>query len=277
MQDHPGVAQHYTHGGLLDAIRAGVAALGKTTDKINVDDLAPVDEFHIGGRKASVEFFGQLDFSATHHVLDVGCGLGGPARFAATRYGCRVTGIDLTPEYVETGKVLCQWTSLDDLVSLHQGSALSMPFLDRAFDGAYMMHVGMNISDKAKLCSEVHRTLQSGSLFGIYDIMQIGDGDLTYPVPWATTADTSVVSSAEQYKSALRDAGFAVVVERNRRGFALAFFEELRARTAASGPPPLGLQVLMGASAPVKIQNMIANIAAGRIAPVEVIARKVIE
>ncbi len=277
MQDQQSIAQHYTHGGLLDAIRAGVTALGKTSDKINVDDLAPVDEFHIGGRKASVEFFDQLHFSSTHHVLDVGCGLGGPARFAASRYGCRVTGIDLTLEYIETGKVLCQWTGLDDLVSLHQGSALSMPFLDRAFDGAYMMHVGMNISDKAKLCSEVHRTLQSGSLFGIYDIMKIGDGDLTYPVPWATTADTSVVSAPEQYKSALRDAGFAIVLERNRRDFALAFFEELRARTAAGGPPPLGLHVLMGASAPVKIQNMIANIAAGRIAPVEVIARKVIE
>ncbi len=275
MPDHQTVAQHYTHGGLLDAIRKGVIALGKTPATVNVDDIAPVDEFHIGGRKASVEFFDQLHFSSSHHVLDVGCGLGGPARFAASRYGCRVTGIDLTPEYVETGKVLCQWTGLDDRVSLHQGSALAMPFSGGAFDGAYMMHVGMNISDKAKLCSEVHRTLRTRSLFGIYDIMRIGDGDLTYPVPWATTAATSVVSSPEQYKAALRDAGFAIVVERNRRDFALGFFEELRARTAAaSGPPPLGLHVLMGASAPTKIQNMIANIAAGRIAPVEVIARK---
>lgn len=273
MQDQS-VRQHYTHGRLLDAIRAGVSALGKTSATVNVDDLAPVDEFHIGGRKASVEFFDQLHFSSVQNVLDVGCGLGGPARFAASRYGCRVTGIDLTSEYVETGKVLCQWTGLDDRVSLHQGSALSMPFLDSAFDGAYMMHVGMNISDKPKLCSEVQRTLRTGSLFGIYDIMRIGEGELTYPVPWATTADTSVVAAPEQYKAALRDAGFAFVVERNRRDFALAFFEELRARTAASGPPPLGLQVLMGASAAQKIQNMIANISAGRIAPVEVIARK---
>src|SRR5687767_9238765 len=76
MQDHQSVAQHYTHGGLLDAILKGVIALGKTSAAVNIDDIAPVDEFHIGGRKASVEFFDQLHFSSTHHVLDVGCGLG---------------------------------------------------------------------------------------------------------------------------------------------------------------------------------------------------------
>jgi hypothetical protein len=105
--------------------------------------------------------------------------------------------------------------------------------------------------------------------------MRIGDGDLVYPVPWATTPETSFVASVEQYKQALQAAGFTLVAERNRHEFALAFFEQLRARTlAAGGPPPLGLHILMGASAPVKVQNMIANVAGGRIAPVELIARK---
>jgi ubiquinone/menaquinone biosynthesis C-methylase UbiE len=275
MPDHRSVSQHYTHGNLLDAIRAGIAALGKTSDDITVDDLSPVDEFHIGGRKASEEFLSQLGFSPENHVLDVGCGLGGAARFVASRYRSRVTGIDLTAEYIETGKVLCKWVGLDDRVSLHRGSALSMPFPDGAFDGAYMMHVGMNIEDKAKLCSEVHRVLRPGTLFGIYDVMTVGDGALTYPVPWAVTAETSAVAAPELYKRALHDAGFAMTAERNRRDFALAFFEELRARTTAGGRPPLGLQILMGESTPIKVQNMIANISANRIAPVELIARKV--
>jgi SAM-dependent methyltransferase len=269
------VSAHYTHGNLVAAIRAGVQSLGKTTDRITVDDLAPVDEFHVGGRQASEEFLGQLDLTPEKHILDVGCGLGGPARFVADRYKCHVSGIDLTPEYVETARVLCGWVGLTDLISLHQGSALATPFADRAFDGAYMLHVGMNIPDKAKLCSEVSRVLRPGALFGIYDIMRIGEGELTYPVPWATTAATSAVAEPGQYRAALLAAGFEVTAERNRRDFALAFFEQLRARTAAvGGPPPLGLHILMGKNAPDKIQNMMQNISNGRIAPVELIARK---
>jgi len=101
------ITNHYTHGGLLQAIREGVQKLGKTIDSIDVDDLGPVDEFHIGGRVATEGFLDQLDIDAAHHVVDVGCGLGGGSRFAADRYGCRVTGVDLTREYVETGNELC--------------------------------------------------------------------------------------------------------------------------------------------------------------------------
>src|SRR6185369_17299910 len=102
MPEQVGVSKHYTRGGLIDAIRAGLASLGKAPGSVTVDDLGPVDEFHIGGRKASEDFLDQLGLGADKHVLDVGCGLGGAARFVASRYGCRVTGIDLTSEYVET-------------------------------------------------------------------------------------------------------------------------------------------------------------------------------
>src|SRR5271155_4161728 len=159
------VSNHYTHGNLFNAIQRGLESLGKTTDTVTVDDLAPVDEFHIGGRQASEDFLCQLGLSSEKNVLDVGCGLGGAARFVASRYKCRVTGIDLTPEYVETAKVLCGWVGLQDRISLYQGSALSLTFPDGAFDGAYMLHVGMNNPDKTKLCSEVSRVLRTGSRF----------------------------------------------------------------------------------------------------------------
>jgi ubiquinone/menaquinone biosynthesis C-methylase UbiE len=269
------VSDHYTHGDLVAAIRNGVQLLGKPIDQLTVDDLAPVDEFHIGGRQASEEFLGQLDYKPGKHVLDVGCGLGGPARFAASRYGCTITGIDLTAEYVETGKVMCEWVGLTKLISLQQGSALSMPFADGTFDGAHMLHVGMNIADKAKLCSEVFRVLRPGALFGIYDVMKIGEGELVFPVPWATSAASSAVVEPGQYRAALQAAGFEVIAERNRRDFALAFFQQMRARNAsAGGPPPLGLHILMGKNAPDKAQNMIQNISNGLIAPMELIARK---
>ena len=199
----------------------------------------------------------------------------GPARFVVNRYGSRVTGIDLTAEYVETGNTLCKWVGLDERISLHQGSALAMPFTESSFDGAYVLHVGMNIEDKEKLAREVARVLRPGSVFGVYDVMRTGPGDLSFPVPWATTAGLSAVADSDRYKSALQKAGFNILAERNRRDFALAFFADLRAKTAAAGgPPALGLHVLMGKNTPEKVQNMIDNISRGCIAPVELIARK---
>lgn len=270
------ISNHYAHGDLLSAIQRGLESLGKTTDTVTIDDLAPVDEFHIGSRQASEHFLGQLNLSPEMHILDVGCGLGGAARFVASRYKSRVAGVDLTPEFIETARILCRWVRLQDRISLYQGSALSLDFSDNAFDGAYMLHVGMNIADKKKLCSEVSRVLRTGSRFGIYDVMRIGDGDLTYPVPWAATADTSAVAEPTHYRKALRASGFEVTAERDRRDFALAFFDQLRANTtAAGGPPPLGLHILMGKNTPDKVKNMIENISAGRIAPVELIAQKI--
>ena len=269
------VSGHYTHGNLVAAIQSAVGSLGKTVNSVTVDDLAPVDEFHIGGRQASEEFLGQLDLAPEKQVLDIGCGLGGAARLVAARYGCQVTGIDLTPEYVETARALCGWVGLDRRISLHQGSALALPFADAVFDRAYMLHVGMNIDDKSRLCAEVGRVLRPNSIFGIYDVMRTGEGELTYPVPWATTAASSAVADPAEYRKSLQSAGFAVIAERNRREFALAFFDQLRARTSsAAGPPPLGLHILMGRSTPAKIQNMIESISSGRIAPVEMVARK---
>lgn len=269
------VSRHYTHGRLIEAVRAGIASLGKTTATITVDDLAPADEFHIGGRKATEHFLGQLALTSEMHVLDIGCGLGGAMRCAASRYGCRVTGIDLTVEYVETGNAMCEWVGLGQRVSLQQGSALAMPFADRSFDAAYMLHVGMNIAEKDKLAREVARVLRPGSCFGIYDVMRTGDGELVYPVPWAATPELSAVADLQAYRNVLDAAGFAIIAERNRRDFALAFFAELRARSAAAdGPPPLGLHLLMGKTTLDKVQHMIDNIAAGRIAPVELIAIK---
>jgi ubiquinone/menaquinone biosynthesis C-methylase UbiE len=269
------VTAHYGQVGLTDAIRSGLASLGKAPDTATIDDLAPVDEFHIGGRTASQDFLDQLELSSKSHILDVGCGLGGAARFVAHRYGCRITGIDLTGAYVETGNVLCQWVGLDQRVALHEGSALAMPFADGSFDGAYMMHVGMNIADKAQLAVEVARKLRPGALFGIYDVMRTGPGDLTFPVPWASTSDLSAVAAPEAYKAALQAAGFVITAERNRRDFALAYFAAQRAQLAAiGGPPPLGLHLLNGKTSKEKMANMIDNISNGRIAPVELIARK---
>jgi SAM-dependent methyltransferase len=269
------VERHYTQGRLIRAITDGLAALGKTPDAVAVDDLSPVDEFHIGGRAATDDLMRQLHLTRDLRVLDVGSGLGGPARFVASRYGCRVTGIDLTEEYVETARTLSRWTKLDALLSFHHGSALKMPFADAEFDRVYMLHVGMNIPDKAALFAEIARVLRSGGTLAVYDVMRVGDGALAFPVPWAATPDISALTTPDAYKVALRASRLEIVSERNRRDFAIEFFHALRARMAeAGGPPPLGLHLVMGGDARLKISNMIAGIEQRVIAPVELIARR---
>jgi len=275
MSNDRAVSEHYLHGNLLKAIQAAIPRLGKTIDSITIEDLAPVDEFHIGGRQATEHFVGQLNISEQDHILDVGCGLGGASRYVANRYNNHVTGIDLTEEYIETGNALCAWVKLDQHIALHQGSALSMPFQDETFDGAYMMHVGMNIDDKARLFNEIYRVLRPGACFGVYDVMRDKHGELTYPVPWATEKSTSNLAAPEQYKYALENAGFVVSKETNRRDFAVDFFKRLAEKVAADGGlPALGLHTLMQQSTAVKIKNLIENIAAEYIAPVEIIAHK---
>jgi ubiquinone/menaquinone biosynthesis C-methylase UbiE len=275
MSNETAVSEHYLHGDLLKTIQDSITKLGKTVDSVTIEDLAPVDEFHIGGRQATEHFLGQLNFSEQDHIIDVGCGLGGASRYVANKYNNHVTGIDLTQEYIDTGRALCAWVGMDKNITLQQGSALSMPFQDETFDGGYMMHVGMNIEDKAQLFAEVYRVLRPGSSFGVYDVMRTKEGELTYPVPWATEKNTSSLATPAHYKQALIDAGFSVSKENNRRDFSLNFFKELRKKTEAiSGPPPLGLHVLMKETTAIKIKNMIGNIVADYIAPVEIVAQK---
>ncbi len=274
------IADHYTHGSLVAAIEAGLKASGVAVDAVTTGDLAPVDEFHVGGRQATDDFVSQLGLDAAHRVLDIGSGLGGPSRYIAQTVGCTVTGIDLTEEYVETARVLSSWTGLADRTRFECVSALEMPFEDASFDVATLFHVGMNIEDKTALAAEVARVLKPGGTFGLYEVMRVEGsehaGGLEFPVPWATTSAASFVAPPDTYRAALEAAGLVVQSSRNRRDFAIEFFKRLRERSrAADGPPPIGLHIVLGESGTAKIANMVANINAGRIAPVEMIAQKV--
>lgn len=269
------VAQHYAHGSLERKILDALAAAGKDPDRLTIRDLAPVDEFHIGGRPATVAFAEQFGATAGMRLLDIGCGLGGAARYFAAEKGCAVTGIDLSAEYAGVANLLAAKVGLGDRVVCRQASALKLPFDPGSFDGAYMLHVGMNIEDKAALFREVRRVLAPGGLFGIYDAMRLGAGELSYPVPWASSAGTCFVADVASYRSLLEAQGFEIRKERNQREFALKTFEQMRAKAAAAGPSPLGLHIVMGKDAAAKVRNMIANVTAGLIAPTELICRAV--
>ena len=267
------VSRHYGTGGLLDRIREGLRQAGTDPDRATAADLRPVDEFHIGGVAATEALLEQVSIRPGMHVLDIGCGIGGTARLIAERFGTSVTGIDLTEEFVAAARALSETVGLADRVAFRQGSALDMPFADDSFDLATLIHVGMNIPDKARLAAEAARVLRPGGHFVVYDVMRTGEGELEFPVPWARTPATSFVGTPADYRTAALAAGFEIAGERKRRAFALDFFAKMQARMAEKGPSPLGIHLFMGETARAKIANMVANIEAGRIAPVEMILR----
>jgi len=267
------VALHYATKNLEERILRAFEAAGKPRAKITADDLMAVDEFHIGGREATAAIAAQMQLRRGMRLLDVGSGIGGPARHFASAHGCEVTGIDLTAEYVRTARALTAFVGMSASAKFEQGSATELPFADQTFEGAYILHVGMNIEDKCKLFREIKRVLQPGSVFAIYDMMRIGPGDLQFPVPWASAAQESFVASAEDYRKALAHEGFSMLAERERKEFAIDFLERMRQRTAQEGPSPLGMQLIMGETAMKKTGNVLEASQRGVIAPVEMFAR----
>ncbi|HEY2765810.1 MAG TPA: class I SAM-dependent methyltransferase [Pseudonocardiaceae bacterium] len=265
------VAQHYSHGALEQQILDALRMTGADPDHLDPDQLAPVDEFHTGGRPATVELAGQLDLRPGLRVLDVGSGLGGTARYLARRHGVEVTGIDLTSEYVQVAESLTHRVGLADLIRFRQGSATDLPFPDGSFDRVCLLHVGMNIADKATLVTEIRRMLVPGGIFGLYDVMRTGSGDVTYPVPWAGTSATSFLAGSDRYRELLTTSGLPVLAVRDRRYFALEFFRKFRAQVEKNGPSALGLHILMGSDAAAKVANMIDNLARAVLAPTEMI------
>ncbi len=268
------VADHYTKGALQAAIDAGWTKMRAQSDVAPIDQLAGVDEFHIGGRLATEMVCERMELAPGLKTLDVGCGLGGAARFMAARYGVDVQGVDLTPEYVQVGNALTQAIGLRDKVRLVRASALNLPLNDASFDRASMFHVGMNIDDKDVLFAEISRVLKPGGLLAVYDVMRVGEAPLDYPVAWAQDESTSFVAKVEAYEAAIEAAGLSVYVAEPKRELGLEFFARMKARMAESGPPPLGLHIVMGQDAGAKAGNMAANIAKGAMAPVLMLARK---
>lgn len=267
------VARHYTHGALEQAILDALAADGKDVDRLSAADLSAADEFHLGWRAVTLELAKDLGLGPGMHLLDVGSGIGGPARTFAETSGCRVTGIDLTPEFVEVANALTRRCGLAGRVSFQEGSALSLPFAEAGFDAATMIHVGMNIEDKATLFAQVRRVLKPGARFAVYDVVRAAEGDLPYPMPWAATPATSFVEPADAYRRKLAEAGFALEAEVDRGALVIALGREMRERAERQGVPPLGLHVLMGPASRQRLVNVMAALGTGIITPVEFVVR----
>ncbi len=274
MQLENQVAEHYTRGDLGAVILDALEQAGKDIDNLSLEDLAPIDEFHIRGREATMELGRGLGLQSAMRVLDVGSGIGGPARHLAAAHGCRITGIDLTEEYCRTAAMLAERVGLSGRVDYRQANALALPFADAAFDAAYTQHVAMNIGDKATLYGEVARVLKSGGRFAIYDILQGAGGEVIFPVPWAREPATSFLAAPEELRGLLEKAGFEVIGWRDTTSEGRAWFEARQRHIAEQGLPKLGLHILLGPIFAEMAQNQVRNLAEDRIALIEAICRK---
>ena len=263
------VAAHYTHGTLMDVILAKLAEAGIAQDGLTAQDLAPMDHLHGRGREATDEMIARLQPQPGQHLIDIGCGVGGPARYLAATTGARVSGIDLTPEFIAVADELATMTGLSDKAGFQVGDALNLPFADAAFDAGYSQNVSMSVPDKARFFAEAARVLKPGARFVAGEVAQGPGGDVLYPVPWAMTAEISHLTTPEETAAILEDAGFRVEAIHDSTDQAQAYNQAARARAKEQGAPILNPLVILRENALERMRNSARNVAQGRAIPVE--------
>lgn len=269
------VEKHYGRTGtLVERIDAELRAAGVDPATLTQQDLEVIDEFHIRGRKATLELAARMEIGPGARVLDVGSGLGGPARTLAAHYRCQVTGIDLTADFCDAAQELSRWVGLSDRVDFKQGDATALDVEPGSFDAAMSIHVAMNIAPKDAVYAGVHRALKSGGIFTIYDIVQGEGGDVLYPVPWAREPSISHLATPAEMRCLIDGAGFRLLNEIDSSEESAAWFKEKAARIQSAKAPPIGFRIFLGDAYAQMAANQVRNLAERRIRTVTYIARK---
>ena len=272
------ISSHYTSGDLLARLVARLQEDGIEPSRATVEALAPYDQFHGRGLEATEDMATLVQVAETDHLLDVGSGIGGPARYLAQRFGCRVSGIDLTPEFCDVARHLTAVLGLADRVSVRPGNALAMPFGDATFDGAYSMNVSMNIADKCALYREIHRVLKPGAWLMLSELTQGPGGEPDFPVPWARTASSSFLSTQVETRANLDASGFTIESLRETTETALDFAARSRAVVEAGGTPPhRAVSLILGTRAEDAMANAARALKERRTLPIELVCRKASE
>lgn len=262
------VSAWYSSQDPLQRIDAQMRAQGIDPEHPTLEALAPLDNFHSRGIGATIDQIALAAFPAGVRVLDVGGGLGGPARALASRTTVHVTVLDLTPTFVTAGRVLTERLGMNDRVDFELGDGTKMPFADTSFDGVWTQHSTMNIEHKHALYAEIHRVLQPGGRLVMHEIME-GNGDpVTYPMPWASSPEFSFLRPVAEIRALIAAAGFRELVWEDESQRVL---QDIAA--AAGGPPPQA--ALFGPDFVERIRNFGDDLRDGRLAVIRALFERV--
>ena len=268
------VERHYGSAGIAERVLAALRAANGPDAPVTPEGLAPFDHFHGRGVAATQEIAAQLALRPGERILDIGSGIGGPARWFAAKFAVQVTGVDLTPEFCAAAEALNAATGLTDCVTILNGSALALPVPDGAFDAAYSQNVIMNIADKQLFYREAFRALRPGGRLALSNLCAGPAGEPYFPVPWATTRETSFLATPESMRADLVAAGFEIADFRDITAATREAQRRTRERLEKGDMPKIAVDIIMGERAPEMQLNSIRTIEDGRGIAIEALVKK---
>ncbi|MDX2477905.1 MAG: class I SAM-dependent methyltransferase [Gammaproteobacteria bacterium] len=268
------IHSYYSPNNLYNKIIEGLNEIGKDLSKVTLDDLQPVDEFHIRGDIATKELIKLSNFSPDMHILDVGCGVGGSTRRLSHEAGCLVTGIDLSDEYIDAAERLTQLLTMQERVKFHAASALELPFDDNSFDGAWSIQMNMNIEDKPGWLKELYRVLKPGGRAVLYEVCGNINTPVYFPVPWAQDSSMSFLLPPKSFRDVMTSAGFEIEVWNDKTDLAQKAFAHVTEPFGEQDLPELGVHLLVGSDIRTKAYNLHRNLDDERVSLIETVAVK---
>jgi len=268
------IHSYYSPNDLYNRIIEGLAEIGKDLSRVTLDDLQPVDEFHIRGNVATKELIELSGFTPDMHILDVGCGVGGSTRRLSHETGCCVTGIDLSNEYIDVAERLTQLLNMQERAKFHAASALELPFDDNSFDGAWSIQMSMNVEDKAGWLKEVYRVLKPGGRAVFYEVCGNKNTPVYFPVPWAQDSSMSFLLPPESFRDVIISTGFDIDVWNDKTDLAQKAFAHMTEPRGEPDLPELGVHLLVGDDILTKAYNLHRNLEEERVSLIEAVATK---